>query len=145
MKFLIVEDDFTSRVIMQKILNSYGMAHIAANGKEAVQAISDALKNSDMYDAVFLDIMMPEMDGHEVLKSIREQEDAANINPGKGVKVIMTTALSDGENIFTSFREQCEGYLIKPISKNDVDKILKKLNIKIRRPRKTTKKAKTRS
>jgi two-component system chemotaxis response regulator CheY len=57
----------------------------------------------------------------------------------------MTTALSDGENIFTSFREQCEGYLIKPISKNDVDKILKKLNIKIRRPRKTTKKAKTRS
>jgi two-component system chemotaxis response regulator CheY len=105
------------------------MAHMAANGKEAVSAISAALKSGDLYDAVFLDIMMPGMDGHEVLKSIREQEDKAKINPGKGLKVIMTTALADGENIFTSFREQCEGYLIKPITKENVEKMMKKLGI----------------
>lgn len=131
MKFLVVEDDFTSRVIMQKILNKYGMAHIAANGKEAVNAISDSLKSGDSYDAVFLDIMMPEMDGHAVLRNIRELEEEWNINPGKGVKVIMTTALADGGNIFSSFREQCEGYLIKPVRKSDVDRMLKKLEIEI--------------
>jgi two-component system chemotaxis response regulator CheY len=45
MKTLIVEDDFTSRLFLQKILSPYGECHIAVNGNEAVQAFQMATDN----------------------------------------------------------------------------------------------------
>ena len=44
MKTLIVEDDFTSRLLLQEILKSYGVVHIAVNGKEAVHAVREAME-----------------------------------------------------------------------------------------------------
>jgi two-component system, chemotaxis family, chemotaxis protein CheY len=117
MKTLIVEDDFTSRLLLQKILSPYGESHIAVNGKEAIEAFMVAWAEGRLYDLICLDIMMPEMDGQEVLKRIRNMEDLEGVLPGRGVKVIMTTALKDKENVFTAFNEQCDAYLIKPVDK----------------------------
>ena len=75
MKTLIVEDDFTSRVVMQKILKDQGPVHIAVNGKEAVEAARLAVETNDPYNLICLDIMMPEMDGHQALKQIRMVEN----------------------------------------------------------------------
>ena len=125
MKTLIVEDDFTSRLLLQTILNPYGESHIAVNGKEAIEAFMLAWAEGRRYDLICLDIMMPEMDGQEVLKRIRTMEDSEGVLPGNGVKVIMTTALKDKGNVFTSFNEQCDAYLVKPIDKA---KILGHLN-----------------
>ena len=47
MKTLIVEDDFTSRLLLQELLNSYGPAHIAINGKEAVEAVRATFEARD--------------------------------------------------------------------------------------------------
>lgn len=44
MKTPIVEDDFTSRLLLQEFLKSYGPSHIAVNGKEAVEAVRAALE-----------------------------------------------------------------------------------------------------
>ena len=49
MKTLIVEDDFTSRLLLQELLKHYGPAHIAVNGKEAVEAVRLALAASDQF------------------------------------------------------------------------------------------------
>ena len=117
MKTLIVEDDFTSRLLMQAILSSYGECHIAVNGREAIQAFRLASAEGHPYDLVCLDIMMPEMDGHAVLKALRTAEEVEGILIGDGEKVIMTTALTDTGNVFNAFREMCEGYLVKPIDK----------------------------
>jgi two-component system, chemotaxis family, chemotaxis protein CheY len=117
MKTLIVEDDFTSRLLLQKILSPYGESHIAVNGKEAIEAFMLAWAEGRLYDLICLDIMMPEMDGQEVLKRIRNMENLEGVLPGRGVKVIMTTALKDKENVFTAFNEQCDAYLIKPVDK----------------------------
>lgn len=118
MKSLIVDDDFFSRRILQTMLAGYGECHVAVNGKEALFAFKQALAEEAPYDAICLDIMMPEMTGQEVLKKIREIEASKNILGSNSAKVIMTTALDDKESIKTAFREQCESYLIKPISKN---------------------------
>ena len=66
MKALIVDDDFVSRLLLQKVLMAYGEAHIAVNGKEAVEAFTAALRLGSSYDVICLDIMMPEMDGQDV-------------------------------------------------------------------------------
>lgn len=117
MKSLIVDDDFFSRRILQTMLAGYGECHVAVDGKEALFAFKQALAEETPYDVICLDIMMPEMTGQEVLKKIREIEASKNILGSNSSKVIMTTALDDKENIKAAFREQCESYLIKPISK----------------------------
>lgn len=124
MKSLIVDDDFFSRRILQSILSSYGECHVAVDGNEALFAFKQSLNEEQPYDIICLDIMMPELDGHEVLKKIRDIELSRNIHADKSVKVIMTTALDDTENIKEAFREQCESYLIKPISKAKLTKII---------------------
>lgn len=124
MKSLIVDDDFFSRRILQTILANYGESHVAVNGKEALFAFDQALAEDQPYDIVCLDIMMPEMDGQEVLRNIRQIEKNKNITADKSVKIVMTTALDDSDSIRKAFREQCESYLIKPISKSKLLKIL---------------------
>ncbi len=115
MKTLIVEDDFTSRLLMQAILSPCGECHFAVNGREAIQAFRLARAHGHPYDLVCLDIMMPEMDGHALLKALRAAEDAEGVLVGDGAKVVMTTALTDTSNVFNAFREMCDGYLVKPI------------------------------
>lgn len=124
MKTLIVEDDFTCRKIMQKFLLPYGDCDIAINGKEAVEAFKEALKNNVTYDLICLDIMMPELDGHGVLKEIRNLELKHAISESRIAKVIMTTALSDSKNFINAYQEKCEGYLIKPIDRNKLHELL---------------------
>lgn len=129
MKTLIVEDDFTSRYILQEMLSPFGEVHVAVNGKEAVVAVEKAYKENSPYDLLALDILMPEMDGQETLKEIRSYEEALDIFPGNGVKILMTTGLDDKDNIFTAFREQCDGYLTKPLSREKLVDYLESFNL----------------
>ena len=126
MKILMAEDDFTSRVILQTLLAPYGDVHIAINGREALKAFNSAEAMGEPYELICLDIMMPEMDGQEVLQAIRKSESARGVRIGEGVKVLMTTALTDSSNILMAFREQCDGYLVKPFQRSKLEEHLKK-------------------
>ena len=129
MKTLIVEDDFTCRLLLQKMLEKYGDCHIAVNGREATVAVRSAVSSRRPYDLICLDIMMPEMDGQETLKALRAIERQAGIAGLDCVKVIMTTALADTDNILQAFREQCDGYLTKPIRQEKLLALLAKLSL----------------
>jgi len=124
MKSLVIDDDFTCRRILQAYLSKYGECHIAVNGQEALEAFKMSLDDAEPYDVITLDIMMPDMNGHEVLKSIRQIEEENGRFGVDSIKVIMTSALDDSENIKHAFREQCEAYLVKPI---DRQKLIDKL------------------
>jgi two-component system chemotaxis response regulator CheY len=123
-KSLIVEDDFASRLVLQTFLSRFGECHIAVNGKEAVEAFQTAVKEGQRYDLICMDIMMPEMDGHTAVRLIREQEEGQGI-PAKGVKIIMTTALSGVKEVSTAYYEECDAYLVKPI---DLGKVVAELS-----------------
>ena len=115
MRTLIVEDDFTSRLLLQSFLSQYGECHIAVNGKEAVAAFRAARESRRPYDLVCMDIMMPEMDGQTAVREIRAFEEAGGTLSTEGVKIIMTTALDDVKNVVESFKALCDAYLFKPI------------------------------
>jgi two-component system chemotaxis response regulator CheY len=118
MRFLIVEDDFISRRLMQKLLSPYGESDIAVNGTEALAAFSTSLQEGSSYALICLDIMMPGMDGQQVLKEIRSLEKTAGVPPAKEVKVIMTTALDSPRDVMEAYyRGGCSGYLVKPIER----------------------------
>ena len=121
MRTLIVEDDFTSRLLLQSFLSKYGECHIAVNGKEAVTAFRAAQESRQRYDLICMDIMMPEMDGQAAVKEIRALEEAGGTLSTTGAKIIMTTALDDVKNVVQSFQALCDAYLFKPI---DTGKLL---------------------
>lgn len=116
MRFLIAEDDPIYRQIMMGMLTPYASCDEAGNGKEAVDAFRRAVKEGMPYDLIFLDILMPEMNGQEVVKEIRRmEEEEMGLNYPNGIKIIMTTSLDDSRNIVSAFRSLCDAYLLKPI------------------------------
>jgi len=129
MKALIVEDDFTSRLLLQEILKHLGETHCAMNGVEALEAVQLSLATGAPYDLICLDIMMPRMDGQEALKKIRALEEAQGIYSTDGAKILMATALADLKNVRVAYGSLCDGYLVKPIRKDKLLEALRKLGL----------------
>ncbi len=130
MKILIVEDEYISRVLLSEMLSAFGTCHVAIDGKEAVTILEHSFETKKRFDLVCLDIMMPELDGQEVLHCIRNKEKSMNINRAEATKVIMTTALDDSKNIMQAFTKgHCEAYLTKPIDRMKLMQHLQELKL----------------
>ncbi len=117
MRILIADDEFVSRKKAQKILSQYGECDVACNGAEALEAFLHASQEKQPYDAITMDIQMPEKDGIETLKEIRKWEEANDIPIGTGVKIVMLTASNASRAILDSFKEGCESFIVKPFDK----------------------------
>ena len=100
-----------------------------SNGREAVDAFRVAHDGGRNYDLICMDIMMPEMDGQAALKQIRALEEAAGVLPHAGVKIIMTTAVSDTKAVFASYQGLCDGYLFKPLDTGKLVEYLKSFGL----------------
>ncbi len=117
MKTLIVEDDPTSRLLLEAILAPYGETAAAENGQEGLDLYRASREAGKAFNLICMDIMMPDMDGQDCLKEIRAIEKSVNVLPGKDTVIIMTTALHDPGNVKKAFAENCDAYLVKPIDK----------------------------
>ncbi|WP_310603336.1 response regulator transcription factor [Anaerosporobacter sp.] len=129
MKILIVEDDYASRKAIQKFLEKYGECDITVDGMEAVDAFMIAVEEDEPYDLICLDVMMPIMDGYQVLKMVRDIEKEKGIEENKAVKIIMMTALNEEKNVTKAFEMGCTVYCAKPLDLDKVENVLKKLKL----------------
>jgi len=129
MRVLIVEDDFASRRLVQMLVSRFGSYDVAVNGNEAIELLKMAFDEGSRYDLICLDINMPEMNGQEALKRMREIESSHGVEGLDRTKIVMTTAYDNPENITTAFREQCDGYLDKPLGIEKFDQMLKSLSL----------------
>lgn len=121
MRSLVVEDDILSRMLLFSILSRFGECDIAENGKQAVKSVRDSLDAGKSYDVIFLDIIMPVLDGYEALLEIRKIERTEGTQEHKLMKVIMVTAVDDFDQIVKSFEDgHCEAYLAKPIREREI-------------------------
>jgi two-component system chemotaxis response regulator CheY len=134
MKLLVVEDDFVSQLLMKEYLHAYGTVHLAVTGKEAVVLASAALAAGDPFDLICLDVMMPEMDGHQALQEIRVAEASFAAGRTKPSKIVMTTALAEHKDIVRAFQSHCDGYLVKPFDRASVVATLAEIGIKLPGP-----------
>jgi two-component system chemotaxis response regulator CheY len=118
LKTMIVDDEDVAAELLEIMLNRVGIKEIrmAATGKEAIDIFADGLKDGSPYAMVFLDILMPEMDGLEVLKQLRSAEEEAGISAADRAVIIMTTALTTADTMIEAlFDGDCNDYLVKPI------------------------------
>jgi CheY-like chemotaxis protein len=117
-KILIVEDDsFVMDIYQTKLAQSGFDVMLAVNGLEAIKKIE---KEGDLPDLILLDIIMPYMDGLEVLKKLKENERCKN------VPVILLTNLSQKEEIEEGLKLGASDYLIK--SHFTPSEVLEKVN-----------------
>jgi len=133
MRFLIVEDDFTSRRMLQMFLAAHGECDVAVNGREALAAVAMAQAERRPYALICLDVMMPELDGMGVLKEIRAQEKQAGVLQHQEVKIVMTTSLESPRDVVGAYYHGgCNGYLVKPVSRPALDNLLREYGLAAR-------------
>ncbi len=102
---LVVDDEFVNRAIMCRLLQKAGFDTVeATNGIEALAATA-----STEFDMILLDIVMPEMDGFEVLKTLRQQQSELDL------PVIMVTANDETAQVVKAFESGANDYINKPI------------------------------
>ena len=107
-RILIAEDDSELLALFVRTLEKHGYATIGAcNGREAM----DALENGYV-DLIISDIMMPEMDGYELVRALR---DSGNMTP-----VLMITAKSAFDDMNAGFSCGADDYMVKPININEM-------------------------
>ena len=129
LRCLVVDDDELGREML--VLNLQGIAEcdVAVNGREAVEKFSSAFQKAS-YDAIFLDIIMPEMDGHEASRIIRGIEAERGITPNKGVQIIVLSSLNTPQDIIQSYvSAQSAAHLVKPVKPEKLKKTLKQLGL----------------
>lgn len=129
MKILLAEDDFASRKFMSKLLGEYGECDVTVNGLEAVDAYLMAFEDEDEddYDLVVLDVMMPMLDGYQVLDTIRKIEKDKNVPVEQRAKVVMTTALNEELNVKKAMEIGCDAYVGKPVNVEKFTILLERL------------------
>jgi two-component system chemotaxis response regulator CheY len=113
MKALVVDDDLTSRLVLEDVLSRFGRVDSCADGEEAVRAVHLALDQGDAYDVISLDLVMPTMHGLEALQRIREEEERQG--QPHTAKVLVVTGSEDQASINQAFGRLCDAYIVKPI------------------------------
>jgi two-component system chemotaxis response regulator CheY len=129
MKILVVDDETTSRELLRVILAPHGQVDTAEDGIAALRAFNLAAER-EPYDLICLDIMLPKMDGQEVLRNIRTIEQQRGILGGMGgVKIIMISALGDFDSVNRAFASRCTSYVTKPITREKIERELERLQL----------------
>lgn len=107
-KILIAEDDRELRQLFQHVLGKNGyMVKGVSDGKEALEAM-----DNDYFDLIISDIMMPNVDGYELVRSLRE---AGNMIP-----VLMITARDAFDDMRLGFLSGTDDFMVKPVNINEM-------------------------
>lgn len=130
-RVLVVEDDPTSCELMSVILGGLTSVEIAMEGESALVKVKQSLEEGSSYSAILLDVMLPGMDGYQILEQIRHLESQRGIVPGSGAKIIMISSRDDESAFFDSFTGGCDAYLVKPIKRAELVSLLKDLGVGI--------------
>ena len=108
LKILIAEDDRELRQLFAHVLTRHGYTVVGvANGQEALDAM-----DMDYYDMIISDIMMPVMDGYELVRQLREVGDTT--------PVLMITAKDAFDDMRRGFQSGVDDYMVKPINVNEM-------------------------
>ncbi len=107
-RILIAEDDTELRLLFQRVLTRHGYnVRAVENGVQALAALEEAY-----VDLIICDIMMPQMDGYELVRSLRES--------GSQIPVLMITAKDSFDDMSRGFGSGTDDYMVKPVNVNEM-------------------------
>lgn len=120
MKILIVDDNEAARKLLKIRFSRYGDLKMVNGGAEAITAFKEAFKTDERFDLICLDYCMPNMDGIEVLKAIRQIESEHQVAWDNHVRILMVSA-SDCESAVTkAYAYGCDSFMLRPFRKEQI-------------------------
>jgi two-component system, chemotaxis family, chemotaxis protein CheY len=130
LRALIVDDDPVNTCFLTEILSPYAACDTADDGRQGLDAFGHALTHGTPYDLIFIDVMMPGMDGHQALEGMRHLEHQQGVASSDAAKVIMISALDDTRTVYRAFFQgQALSFLAKPFTCDTVLEELRKFDI----------------
>jgi two-component system chemotaxis response regulator CheY len=130
MRALIVDDDFYSRSFLEYILHPYAACDAAVNGEDAIMAFKKALEAGTPYALVFMDLLMPVIDGPRALNEIREIEKDFGLSDEACCKIVITSVLEDGEDTHNAmYLGGATSFLQKPVDEKSILAELTRLGV----------------
>lgn len=128
MRFLIVDDDESVILFLRTILSAFAECLTACNGEEALTAFEAAWDEKRPFTAVFMDILMPDMKGTQVVRELRRREKEHHETVP--FRLIMISVLTDTKIVSESFfHGRADAYLPKPFTREMVLHELVKLGL----------------
>jgi CheY-like chemotaxis protein/HPt (histidine-containing phosphotransfer) domain-containing protein len=124
LRILLVDDNEINQKVAARILHQIGYKpELAENGRKALAALDEKI-----YDFVFMDVMMPDMDGLEATRNIRERQKNSAGHPNYNSRIIVVAMTA---HAMQSDREKClaagmDDYLAKPIRPGDIRSMIEK-------------------
>ncbi|MBI9078283.1 MAG: response regulator [Pseudodesulfovibrio sp.] len=129
-KFLIVDDDERFTELVAKKLEKFAQCVVSNSGDDALLQFEHHLREKAPFQAVFMDIEMPKMTGHEVVEKMRGIEKQNKIAPLSAFKLVMLTAHKDVKNVSKSFfKGGADAYIPKELIAGNFVQELEKANI----------------
>ncbi|MBU2512742.1 response regulator [bacterium] len=123
-RFLVVEDDLVSQLVISGMLNKLGYkADITTNGKQALKKLEE-----NDYAIILMDCLMPEMDGFETTRRIREKESKDRTT--SPIPIIALTAKGMKGDEALCQEAGMDGFLLKPVNFKELAAVLHKLLVK---------------
>jgi two-component system chemotaxis response regulator CheY len=121
MRVLIVDDDFYSRSFLEYILHPHARCDAAVNGEDAIMAFKKAQEENNPYTVVFMDLLMPVLDGPKALEEIREIEKDYGLPEDSRCKIVITSVLEDGEDTHNAmYLGGATSFLQKPVDEKAI-------------------------
>ncbi len=119
---LVAEDHPVNQQLLRRTLEKWGhRVTVVANGRLALEAIAQHGGDGPGFDLVLMDVLMPEMDGLEATRRIRQWEEAA----GGRLPIVAVTACATDQDRAACFAAGMDGYLAKPFTPRDLAAILR--------------------
>lgn len=127
---LIIDDDELGRELLATQLEPYAVCDLAADGYEGVAKFTAALLEGNPYQLIFLDIVMPGMDGYGAARAIRSLEQQRGILVERGVNIVVLSSLNTPQDIIQAYvSAQSAAHLVKPVKLDKLLKTLQKLEL----------------
>ncbi len=122
LSILVAEDNEINALLMRSLLTRSGHhAVITTNGEQALESWLAAKSAGTPYDLVLMDIQMPQLDGIETTRQIREREAG---EPGLRTPILALTANTLVEDRYACFEAGMDGFLIKPLDREKLTEAL---------------------
>ena len=120
-KVLVAEDDHSNQKKLLDALKGRAKCTLATTGQETLDVFQESIKRKKPFDFILLDVTMPKVDGFEVLKVIRTEEEKKQGKIKEAI-VMMITAYKD--SLMEKYNMGWDDFITKPIEK---DKLLKRM------------------
>lgn len=120
LKILVAEDNIVNQEVIKRMLNLEGYSNLsmAINGEEAINYVEQSIKDSQLFDIIFMDVQMPKIDGLQATKIIKNTLGFKN-------PIVALTAFADESNVKECVEAGMIGFLSKPIRRPQLRKIFK--------------------